>query len=721
MTNINFAALIEPVARRLWGEPNARLCKKGKELRWGNHGSRSVDLEKGVWFDHETNEGGDVRALIKRETGFVLDDAIEWLKEENFINGKTDAEGLGRIVAAYDYFDEAGKLLFRVARFEPKNFRQCRPDGRGGWIWDLKGTRRVLYRLSELIEGVAAGHPVLIVEGEKDVDNVRKLGLVATTNPGGASKGKKSKWRSEYNEHLRGADVILVPDNDEPGWKHVNAIGASLTGIAARIRVLMLPGAKDASEWIAAGGTREQLDALIEAAPPWMAPTKEENAAGADKDDTDKDVANAAEQDLIDALARMSPIDYDRRREEEAGRLGVRRGTLDAEVNARRAQLEAETPPLFAHWIVEPWPEPVDGDALLLMLVRRIERHVKFGSAEAGAAALWTLQTWVHEAVAVHSPILMATSAEANSGKTTLLNLTRFLVWHGLVAIGISEAALFRSIEALSPTILVDEADVILIENEPLRAVMNSGWTRGAGVLRCIGDDLKPHLFSTFCPKAIGLKGRRLPDTTLSRAIILELRRKKPGESVEHFRCIDDAELAELRQRQLRWANDNEEVLEEALRTARSSMPLGFDNRLGDNWELLLAIADVCGGEWPDRARDAAIKLSSAAIDDLSIGARLLADVRRLFRDRGDPDCLLSVTIVGELVADPEGPWIEYSRGKPMTQNRLAKLLGNFGVYSETVHPSEGPHGRGYKRVWLEDAWERYLPGTPSPPPTFLK
>ncbi len=466
MTAIDFRALMEPVARRLWGEPNDDLSKDG-ELRWGTRGSKSVDVEKGTWFDHEANEGGGTRDLIKRETHLVSDDQIAWLEAEGFLNGATNVGGR-RIVAEYDYLDENGVRLFQVVRFDPKDFRQRRPDGSSAWIWNLDNTRRVLFRLPELIEGVAAGHPVLIPEGEKDVLNLVKLGLVATCNPGGASKGKRSKWRAEFNEHLRGADVIVIPDNDEAGWKHAHSIGASLTGVAARVRVLMLSGAKDASAWIKAGGTREQLDALIEAAPLWVAPAKE--TASTDKDDSDnKDAANASEQDLVDALARLSPMDYDRRREEEAERLGVRRGTLDDQVNARRAQLEAQTPPLFGHWLVEPWPEPVDGDALLLMLVRRIERHVKFGSAEAIATALWTLQTWVHEAVAVHSPILMATSAEANSGKTTLLNVTRFLVRNGLLAIGISEAALFRSIEALSPTILVDEADVILVENEPLR------------------------------------------------------------------------------------------------------------------------------------------------------------------------------------------------------------------------------------------------------------
>src|SRR5262249_9096147 len=141
------------------------------------------------------------------------------------------------------------------------------PDGNGGWIWKLEDTRRVLYRLPELIKAIALAHPILVVEGEKDVDRLRAIGLAATCNSGGANK-----WRGEYNEVFRGADVVLVPDDDEPGWKHVSDVGAHLHGIAARIRVLML-NAKDASAWIEAGGTRDQLDQLIELAPDWVAPT----------------------------------------------------------------------------------------------------------------------------------------------------------------------------------------------------------------------------------------------------------------------------------------------------------------------------------------------------------------------------------------------------------------------------------------------------------------
>ena len=352
--------------------------------------------------------------------------------------------------------------------------------------------------------------------------------------------------------------------------------------------------------------------------------------------------------------------------------MGIRRGTLDDQVNARRAEQaeEAGPPPLFGHWAVEPWPEAVRAPTLIPSLVDRIKRHVVLSDDEALTVALWIMFAWVHDVAAVHSPILLATSAEANSGKTQLLSIIGFLVPRALVCVEISEATLFRGIELWRPTIIVDEADVILINNEPLRSVINSGWTRGSCVPRCIGDDNTPHAFPTFCPKVIGMKGKQLPDTTLTRSIIIEMRRKKAGENVKHFRSIDDAGLAEMRRRALRWANDNGEKLEDA----EPDMPPGFDNRLGDNWRLLLAIADFAGGEWPDKARKAAVKLSKVA-DATSIGVQLLAAVKAAFdgADGLNPLERISSAELAETIAAPTHP-AHFRNGRAASRSRRLNL-----------------------------------------------
>jgi hypothetical protein len=174
-------------------------------------------------------------------------------------------------------------------------------------------------------------------------------------------------------------------------------------------------------------------------------------------------------------------------------------------------------------------------------------------------------------------PYFACNQCRANSGKTTLISVVGFLVSRGLSCVEASEAALFRTVELHCPTIIVDEADQVFVDNEFLRSVINSGWTRGTGVLRCDGEENTPRLFSTFCPKAIGMKGRKLPDTTLSRCIIIDMRRKKPLDRAEHFKHIDDGGLAELRRQCMRWATDNVE----RLRDVAPKMPSGFDNRLG--------------------------------------------------------------------------------------------------------------------------------------------
>ena len=215
-----------------------------------------------------------------------------------YYNGKANGKGNGQagdIIATYDYVDETGAMLFQVCRKANKEFPQRRPDGKGGWIWNTTGVRKVLYRLPELIEAIAAGHPILIVEGEKDANAAWRIGLPATCNPGGASQpGKRTKWRKEYSETLRGADVIILPDNDDAGRAHADEIARMSTGVAKRIRALELAAhwpevaAKkggDLSDGLAAGHKREEVDALIEAAPDYVAGEKARTTSKADGED----------------------------------------------------------------------------------------------------------------------------------------------------------------------------------------------------------------------------------------------------------------------------------------------------------------------------------------------------------------------------------------------------------------------------------------------------
>jgi putative DNA primase/helicase len=172
-----------------------------------------------------------------------------------------------RIETTYDYLDEQRTLLYQVVRLHsPKDFRQRRPDGNGRWHWNLDGVRRVPYRLPELL-AADRSKTLFVVEGERDVDRLISVGLVATTNPGGAGK-----WKREHNRYLKGRKIIILPDNDDVGRNHARQVARTLCEVAGAVRILNLPDLPDkgdVSDWFGAGGTADELRALASAAPIW--------------------------------------------------------------------------------------------------------------------------------------------------------------------------------------------------------------------------------------------------------------------------------------------------------------------------------------------------------------------------------------------------------------------------------------------------------------------
>jgi hypothetical protein len=214
-------------------------------------------------------KGSDGRVLLYCHAGCKYESIVEAL---GLSPPKPERNHEREIVATYPYVDESGKLLFEVVRYKPKDFAQRRPDGHGGWIWNLNGVRRVLYKLPDVLRAVRSGETIFLVEGEKDAEALSALGLVATTNPHGAGK-----WRDEYSQTLKGAHVIILPDKDESGRRHAESVALSLWGKAKTIKVVELPGdgIKDVSDWLKAGGTREQLLELVAQAPEWKPPASE--------------------------------------------------------------------------------------------------------------------------------------------------------------------------------------------------------------------------------------------------------------------------------------------------------------------------------------------------------------------------------------------------------------------------------------------------------------
>jgi putative DNA primase/helicase len=212
--------------------------------------------------------GDDGRALIKCQAGcssMQVCSALDLPMRALFPPNSTPASA-ERIVGTYDYHDADGNLLFQCVRYEPKDFRQRRPDGNGGWTWKINGSPRVLYRLPQLLKADPAQW-VFVVEGEKDVDNLFAAGLVATTNPMGAGKwGKLSD-----DSALHGRRVAILPDKDEVGRNHARDVAGRLQGKVTELKILELPGdGKDASDWLTSGGTADELLALTEAAEPYQ-------------------------------------------------------------------------------------------------------------------------------------------------------------------------------------------------------------------------------------------------------------------------------------------------------------------------------------------------------------------------------------------------------------------------------------------------------------------
>jgi putative DNA primase/helicase len=410
---------------------------------------------------------------------------------------------------------------------------------------------------------------------------------------------------------------------------------------------------------------------------------------------------NNSEPDELDRLAKLPRLEYDRQRENAAKLLGVRVATLDNVVREKRsADHDAATLP---HWQVEASPVPVDGAKLLDALRQVFRRYIVLPPGADIALALWVLHAWTMDAGEI-SPFMVLVSPTKRCGKTSVMILLQYLTPRSELASNITGPALFRYIEAVRPTLLIDEADSFVKDNEELRGILNSGHTKvAANVIRTVevNGEHQPRRFSTWAPKAIATI-RSLADTLEDRAIIVQLQRKTPGAKVERLRRRDNEWCAALRSQACRWSMDNFDKLVDP----DPQMPEALNDRAADNWRPLLAIADLAGGEWPQLARQAALILSGEAQDG-AIGVELLKDIRLAF---GEADAIRSIDLVAKLIADPERPWAEWKRGKPLTQKQLGRLLSDFRICSETVSIPGLNDAKGYKRARFGDAWAAYCP-----------
>ncbi len=374
-------------------------------------------------------------------------------------------------------------------------------------------------------------------------------------------------------------------------------------------------------------------------------------------------------------------------------------------------QLVAQTP----EWM----PQSVPDLALVLdECVALLRRCVVLGSAQADVEALFIAHSYVFGA-AEATPILYITSPEKSSGKTRNLETLERLVQRPWLTGRVSPAVLYRKTEAVCPTLLLDEVDAALKSGEEyaeaLRGVLDSGHRRGGKVSACVGQgaNMTYQDFSTFCPKVLAGLDRGLPETVRHRAITIQLRRRlRNSEPIMRWRYREiEAMAGPIRDKLQAWAAG----AVENLRNAHPSIPEELDDRAADYWEPLLAIADLAGGPWPERARRAALELSTGqAAEDDSLGIRLLTNIRTVF-DRIGENRIASAKLVEELRADQEAPWATYGKAeRGLTASSLATLLRRFDIRSTSVRLSETSTPKGYYRKDFEDAWRRYCDSTPS-------
>jgi len=406
----------------------------------------------------------------------------------------------------------------------------------------------------------------------------------------------------------------------------------------------------------------------------------------------------------VNRLALLPPIEYDKVREEEAKTLGVRVSTLDKEVDAERKLLEgdgADQNSIVSD--VDEWPEVVQGAQLLSELKAIYQQYVILPEGAAVALALWTLGTYCYDAFRIY-PMINLTSPEKRCGKSTALALLKALTNKSVLASNISPAAIYRVTELCKPTLLIDEADTFLKDNDELRGVVNSGHLKDtAFVIKCDGDQNEPKIFSTWTPKALAFIGD-LPDTIKDRSIVISMRRRLPGETVSKMPLNATDQFLDIRRKCKRWATDNFEQLIKYIPT----MPSHNNDREIDNWTPLFSIAGICGQQ--QDVLDSMVSISPKDEDD-SIGQMILGDIKEIFDTRG-VEKIFSQDMVDDLINLDDRPWSEWNRGKSITKVSLARLLKPYKIKTKSIRFGTET-GKGYTLKRFEDAFSRYLPSDP--------
>jgi uncharacterized protein DUF3631/uncharacterized protein DUF3854 len=378
-------------------------------------------------------------------------------------------------------------------------------------------------------------------------------------------------------------------------------------------------------------------------------------------------------------------------------------GDGDSSANLHGAE-PIDIPPTAA-----PWEEEVKAEEVLNEICGTIARFVWMKASQYRAVALWIVLSYLHDVIDI-LPILLITSPEPECAKTTLLDIVFNLCNRPITASNISTAAIYRTIGDDRPTLLLDEADTFVYENEAMRGVIDSGHKRRfAFVIRVVNDAGDTGRFSTWCPKVLAMIG--LPKRTiLSRSIHIGLERKEADLKVEKLKDRHFDELEELRRKISRLAND----IRTAVKTYEGDGVLG--NRAADNWRPLFAIASAAGDEWLEKTVQAAQRMTTKdAQDSKSFGRYLLESLDLIIHEKresaglppGERIFLPSLELVAKLNEDKEAPWNE-KKDSALTVHKFSKELKKFDIESEQVKQPDQDRSRGYWSDGIEKAIKQY-------------
>jgi putative DNA primase/helicase len=418
--------------------------------------------------------------------------------------------------------------------------------------------------------------------------------------------------------------------------------------------------------------------------------------------------------EILTALARMNSKQLEASAHAFASLLKVTTKDLRGAVLAAQAELCDVPFPVHV-----PADAPIDLAYLLSEIAALLRRYIIINDEQADAIALWVAHTHVFD-TGEHCPLLIVNAPERACGKTLVQEVVSSLAHRPLSTANATPSSLFRLVESYQPTVFIDEADTFFAKNSDLHSLINSGHKRGGQVWRTesVRDSLEPKVFNVFCPKSIAgiALERHLPEATLSRGVVINMRRKLPEEQVERWRYVDRAEVDRLA-RGLAWiaANRFDDIA-----SARPSLPDELGDRDQDNWQPLLAIAHCAGEDWERRATQAAKVISGKAAQPESVSHELLRDIRIVVAEYEDalqvkphPDKSLryisTAHLHEELTASTEFGWGVYNRGEPLTFKQLARQLAPYGVRPKTVRIRDGLTPKGYEIRLLKDAFTRYL------------